>query len=125
MAWTEKDMYPSTAKVLRRRYPAYDGWIIYPKDRWMGYEADFVVERKRRGRTERVVVEVKTTCKVRQGDVNQLNLYVRNLSGGKIKIVDKIMVIPSGGDVGNVPPDVQIVRLRNFKCENGDIVWYC
>jgi len=123
MAWREDDMYPSIRKNLRARYPAYEGWKIYQKDKWTGYEPDFVIERKD-AEMERVVVEVKATCEVTQSDVNQLNLYVRNLSGGNCRIVNKILVVPGGADTFIVPSDMEIMYLKNFKCKNGDIVWY-
>jgi len=97
---------------------------IYPKDRWEGYEPDFTVERKKSGRTERIIVEVKATCRVSQGDIDQLNLYVRNISGGNVKIVEKILAVPAGADTSIVPADMGIMFLKSFKCEDDQIVWY-
>jgi len=91
MAWREEDMYPYVKRNLRARYPAYEGWEIYEKDRWRGYEPDIVVERRRRGRIERTIVEVKTKCRVIWTHIKQLNLYARNLSGRNVTIVEKIL----------------------------------
>jgi hypothetical protein len=124
MTFREDDMYPYVRKNLRVRYPAYKGWKIYGKDRWDGYESDFTVERKIHGKIQRVIVEVKVTCRVSQTDVDQLNSYVRNFSGGNAKIVEKILVVPSGADTSIVPYDMNVMFLKNFKCENDEIVWY-
>jgi hypothetical protein len=120
----EEDMYPYVKRNLRSKYPVYDGWEIYEKDRWIGYEPDFVVERKCHGKIQRVVAEVKAICKVPHSYIAQLNKYVRNLSGKNIEIVGKILVIPAGADTSGVPYDVKIMYLRSFNCEGKDIVWY-
>jgi len=121
----EKDMYPYVKRNLRKRYPKYKGWEIYQKDRWRGFEPDFVVERRnRRGNIERVVVEVKLTCKVSSKDVRQLNSYVRNLAGRNVRILEKILTVPSGTDISEVPDDINVMFLRSFKCEDDEIIWY-
>jgi len=124
MTFREEEMYPYVRRNLRARYPAHKGWEIYEKDRWNGYEPDFVVERRRRGKIQRVVVEVKATCKVSQDHVDQLNRYVRNLSGRNVKIVSKILAIPAGADTSLVPYDMEIMYLKSFKCEDDEIIWY-
>ena len=124
VTWREEDMYPCVRRNLRKRYPARRRWKIYDRDRWPTYEPDFVVERRSRGVIQRAVVEVKATCVVAQSDVDQLNLYVRNLAGGNTKIVNKMLVVPGGADTSVVPSDMEIMYLRKFKCENGDIVLY-
>jgi len=91
MTWREEDMYPYVWRNLRARFPAYEGCEIYEKDRWKGYEPDFVVERRFRRRIERVVVEVKATCKVTWTHIKQLSIYARNLSGRNVTIVEKIL----------------------------------
>lgn len=123
MSFYEHDMYPYVSKNLRRRYPKHEGWNIYDKDRWSGYEPDFVVERKGL-KIERTIVEVKVTCRVSQSHIDQLNSYVRNLAGGNVKIVEKILVVPSGTDISIVPNDMNIMFLKSFKCESDGIVWY-
>jgi len=117
-------MYPYVRRNLRRKYPKYEGWEIYERDRWKGYEPDFVVERRRRGKIERAVVEVKLTCRVSTNHVTQLNLYARNLAGRNVRIIEKILVVPAKADTSLVPEDVTKMFLKNFVCENNEIVWY-
>ena len=124
MTWREEDMYPYVWRNLRVRYPAYEGWEIYQRDRWRGYEPDFTVERRVGRRIERIVVEVKATCKVTSTHIRQLNRYARNLSGKNVTIVKKILVVPSGTDTSMVPDDIELSYLKKFKCENNDIIWY-
>ncbi len=111
-------------KNLRAEFPAYKGWEIYRKDRWVGYEPDFTVERKVRGKIQRAIVEVKATCNISQAILNQLNSYTKKLSGRGVEIVEKILAVPAGTDTSNVPDDVKIMFLKSFKCEDNKIVWY-
>ena len=108
-------MYTNVRRNLRQKYPKNKGWEIYGKDRWEGYEPDFVVERRRRGRIERIVVEAKLTDQVTENDISQLNSYVRNLAGGNTKIVDKVLAVPAGADTSIVPDDMTKMFLKTFK----------
>jgi len=117
MGFTEKDMYPVAQEALRRRYPASAGWEIHFRQKREGYEPDFVVERKTwLGTIVRAVAEVKAECVVTREHVRQLNQYVRNLSGGNVKIVAKHLIVPVGADTSIVPSDVEVITLRAFKC---------
>jgi RecB family endonuclease NucS len=60
------------------------------------------VERNVNGTLERVVFEVKLTCKIMPDHITQLKRYVKNLAGGKAKIVNKILVVPSGANTDAV-----------------------
>ncbi|RLI74026.1 hypothetical protein DRO97_06475 [Archaeoglobales archaeon] len=123
-SFREEDMYPYVRRNLRKKFPASAGWNIYEKDRWRGYEPDFVVERRYRGKVERIVVEVKLTCRVTRSHISQLKKYVRNLSGRNAIVKEKILVVPSGSDTSIVPHDVTVIFLKSFKCEDDEIVWY-
>lgn len=116
---TEKDMYPSVYANLRARYPKNEGWEIYAQDRRgsQTYIPDFVVEAKIKNITYKIPVEVKCTCKAIQADINQLNKYSRNLAGPNVTIQAKILVYPSGVDTSLIPDDIDVMYLRNFKCE--------
>ncbi len=117
MSFTEHEMYNAAYHALRRRYPAMEGWKIYAQDDWGEYRPDFVVERRHKGKIERVVVEVKADCVIAKKYINQLNRYVRNLSGSNVKIVNKILIVPAGTDTSVVPNEIEIIYLRTFLCE--------
>ena len=128
MSWHEEEMYSYARKNLRARFPAGNGWQIIVKDRWSGgksstYEADIVVERKRGGKIQRIVVEAKVTEKVSKSHINQINRYSKNLSGGNSVIVRKILVVPSGADTSIVPDDIEIMFLRCFVWNGRDFEW--
>ena len=124
MTWREEDTYPYVLKNLRRRYPKSEGWEIYVKDRWRGYETDFTVERIWRGRKERIIVEVKMECKIYERFIRQLNKYAKKLAGKGVKIRNKILVVPSFADTSLVPDDIEIMYLKGVKCEGNNIYWY-
>jgi hypothetical protein len=115
---SEKDMYPSVQINLRVRYPASEGWIIYPQDTRgkQTYRPDFVVERKIKTIIQKVPVEVKCTCKAKQEDVDQLNRYSKSLAGPNVSIVNKILVYPSGADTAIIPNDIEKMILKGFTC---------
>ncbi|NJE47342.1 hypothetical protein E3E35_08005 [Thermococcus sp. GR7] len=115
---SEFDMYPYVKERLRKRYPASEGWIIKHRERRENYEPDFVVERRvSDGKIERVIVEVKAVCKVTQEHIDQINRYARNLAGLNVRIIKKILVVPSYADTSIVPPDIEKMYLRKFYCE--------
>ncbi len=117
MGFTEQDMYPAAREALRRRYPASDGWEIHFRRKREGYEPDFVIEKKSRfGPIKRAIAEVKAECAITQRHIDQLNQYVRNLSGGNAKIVAKHLIVPAGADTSIVTDDIQVIILRSFKC---------
>lgn len=122
--WREDVMYPYVKRNLQASYPARLGWTIIGKDRWNGYEPDFTVERRRKGRVERVVVEVKAAIKAEGSHVDQINKYARNISGGNAVLRNKILVYPSGVDISNIPDDIDVMLLKSFKCNNDGICWY-
>jgi len=118
MSVNEFDMYPYVRQNLRARYPLNEGWTIAERERRDSYEPDFVVERKTwSGTIERVVVEVKAECKITAMHIMQLNEYARNLAGKNVRIIKKILVIPTGADASIVPDDIEIMWLREFRCE--------
>ncbi len=108
-------MYGHVYHNLRARFPANKGWEIYSQDNWShGSIPDFVVDRNYRGCLERVIVEVKAGDHVALSDIRQINRYATKLAGGNCIIVGKILAIPSGTSVLNVPDDIEIMRLRTF-----------
>jgi hypothetical protein len=128
MSWHEEEMYSYARKSLRARFPARNGWQIVVKDRWSGgksstYEADIVVERKRGGKLQRILVEVKVTDKASKSHIDQINRYSKNLSGRNSVIVGKILVVPSGADTSAVPDYIDIIFLRCFVWNGRDFEW--
>ncbi len=131
MSWHEREMYASVARNLRARFPEYDGWEIIKQPRYTGgkyrnYELDLMVERRWRGKIERVVVEVKVTDEVTTAHVDQLNRYARNVAGGNAMIIEKILVVPCGASTHLLReyPDIKPMFLRNFVWRGGSFTWY-
>ena len=95
MGYYEKDMSNYIKINLRKDFHASDGWEIFPEDNWESYRPDFIVERKYRGRIERVVIEAKMEPKITQKHIDQINSYARNLAGGNAVIKEKILAVVS------------------------------
>jgi hypothetical protein len=127
-------MYDYVHSNLRKRYPQYQGWEILPQYRCGTdniYIPDFFVDKVRGKITYRVVAEVKLDNYVRQSYIDQLNSYVKNLSGRYVKIQKKILVLPSGIDKSLIDDyniqsanrnKIDVMLLKNFKCED-DGIW--
>ena len=94
----EKDMYPRVRRNLRRRYPKSKGWEIIEQPDYGGYKPDFIVERKKGKKTEKIVVEVKATDKISKEHIEQLNDYAKKLAGKDVKIVAKEFYVLAGTD---------------------------
>ena len=119
----EYDMYPVVRRVLRQRYKVRDGWKIEYQPQGRTYRPDFLVHRKRRGINEKVVVEVKRECRVTVNHIKQLNEYARKIAGPQTRVVEKILVIPSGAVINEEvrrlikESGIEIIRLKIFRCE--------
>lgn len=108
----EFGMYDYAYNSLRRRFPAEYGWEIEERPNYGSYIPDYGIERRRRGTVERAVAEVKDTDRVTQAHIDQLNRYVRNLSGGNVAIVAKFLIVPAGCDCSIVGRDIEVIFLR-------------
>ena len=119
----EKFTYPYVRRSLRKRYPKKMGWEIHIKDDPSNAFPDFLVERRtRKGFIERVIVEVKKATRITRQHVDQLNSYARHMAGENVRVVNKIMVVPSGSDVEKAPGDISIIQLRKFWCMGDRII---
>lgn len=128
MAWREEQMYPYVWRNLRRRFPAYRGWEIRVEDVWSGggwtnYRMDLVAERFVGGCWERGIAEVKVTNRVTEAHIRQLNSYAKRQAGARAKITAKIMVVPVGADISELPPDIDVMFLRAFVCTGTGFSW--
>lgn len=114
--WYERNLYHHVRIALRRRYPKSLGWDIFPQYNGITYIPDFVCERKNKGRIEKVICEVKGGSRptISRNDINQINQYAKSLAGNNVKILQKIIAIPYGVDVINVPEDIKIIRLKKM-----------
>ena len=111
----EFDMYPYVRELLRRRFPASQGWVIKERERRNGYEPDYIVERRKGKIIERHIYEVKKEPKAKTEHVKQVNRYAKNLSGPKVRIKSKNLIYPSGANTSGLPPDINVLKLRKFK----------
>lgn len=118
MTFTEYDMYPVTRQLLRSYYKASDGWEILEQPHGGTYIPDFVAQRRTwNNQIEKVVVEVKAECRVRQAHIDQLNGYARNLAGPNVQIAAKLLVFPSGSDISLATRlGITVHKLSTFKC---------
>jgi hypothetical protein len=121
-------MYPYVWRNLRRRFPAYAGWEIRIEDAWSGgrwadYRMDVIAERFVRSHWEKVIAEVKVTSRVTEANIRQLNGYAKKQAGARAKIVAKIIVVPAGADISELPADIEVMFLRAFVCNRTGFSW--
>ncbi|KAF5057155.1 hypothetical protein DSECCO2_359860 [anaerobic digester metagenome] len=115
MSFTEYNLYPNVLRNLGNQFKYKDGWEIIPQYRGRtGYRPDFVIQRKNRGKIERVVVEVKAVKRISQRDITQVHRYVRALSGRNVKIVGRILAVPAGTRTDLVPSNFRKMILRSY-----------
>jgi len=109
-------MYPYVKANLRKRFPYEDGWIIRKLDKERSDNPDFIVERRRRTHTDKVVVEVIARCKVTQEDIDALERHTKKFSTPGVRILTRIIVVCAGADTSLVPEDVDLMVLRSCEC---------
>lgn len=109
------DMYPYVKANLRKRYPYDDGWAIRKLDKEKD-NPDFIVDRRRKGHVERVIVEVIPECQVTKEHISSLERHVEKFSEEGVEIVAKIIVVCRNCDVSMVPQGVDIMTLRSCEC---------
>ncbi len=110
------DMYPYVKANLRKRFPYEDGWIIRKMDKEREDNPDFVVERRRKDRVDKVIVEVVADCKVTEEHVRDLERHTQKFSVEGVRILTRIIVICAGADTSVVPDDVDLMVLRSCEC---------
>jgi len=117
--WYENALYDHVRSSLRKRYPSAAGWEIHMQYNGITYIPDFVCQRRNNGIIEKVVCEVKggSLNRISQKDILQINKYAQNLAGNNVRIIKKILAVPYGVNTSNVPPDIEIIRLKKFGYE--------
>ncbi len=121
---TEYEMYKYVYMLLRKKYPKKKRWEIKPQWRGSTYRPDFLVERRVRGIIQRIIVEVKAQCSIRESHIKQLNSYVSKVSGPNVRILEKILVVPGRARVSEKirvlaeQSNIKIKRLKKIQCIN-------
>jgi len=110
------DMYPYVKANLRKRFPYEDGWIIRKLDKERADNPDFVVERRRKTRTDKVIVEVVADCKVTEEHLEALERHTQKFSTEGVRILTRIIVVCAGADTSLVPKDIDLMVLRSCEC---------
>lgn len=123
MGFAEDIIYSYVARSLRRVFPEREGWEIKRKPKEHNSVPDYFIQKKRFGRTRRILVEVIPVTKVTQPDITSIRNYADKMEKLLLPVEHLLLVVPVGADISEVPEDIDILHLDVLKVDGGEIVW--
>ena len=122
MGFSDDIMHTIVEKELKRRYPASEGWVLQPGPATVGRDEVYSITRRTGGKSEAVFVGISFEKTVSDELIRELTnslssrLAVRSVS-------HLALIVPGNTDAKNVPPAVNVHRMRAFRYINDDLMW--
>ncbi|KQC03938.1 MAG: hypothetical protein APR53_04440 [Methanoculleus sp. SDB] len=123
MGFAEDAIFSYIERALRRVYPLRDGWEIKRRPANNNRVPDYFIQKKRFGRTHRILVEVAIAPAVTDAHIDHLNAYADKMEKLLLPCEKKTVVVPTGTDISKVPGDTDVLFLDVLKIEGEEIVW--
>lgn len=123
MGFAEDAIFSYIERALRRVYPPRDGWEIKRRPANNHRVPDYFIQKKRFGRTHRILVEVAITLAVTDVQIDHLTAYAEKMDKLLLPCEKKTIIVPTGTDISKVPGDIDVLFLDVMKIEGDDIVW--
>lgn len=123
MGFAEDVIYSYVARSLRRVFPLREGWEIKRRPKENDSIPDYFIQKKRFGRTRRILVDVVLFPRVSQEHIDSLRRYAEKMEKLLLPTEELVIVVPVGADTGLVPEDIAILTLDVLKVEGDEIVW--
>jgi hypothetical protein len=123
MGFAEDVLYSYVERSLRRMFPEREGWEIKRRPRDNELVPDYFVQKKRFGRTYRVLVEVALVPTITEDHIEPLAAYAAKMEQLLLPIEALILVVPEGADHSAVPDYIDVLPLDILRVEDGDVIW--
>jgi hypothetical protein len=123
MGFAEDVIHSYITRSLRRVFPEREGWEIRRRPKENHTIPDYFLQKKRFGRTRRVLVEVALVPKVTLSQIDSLREYAAKMERLLLPTDTLMIVVPSGADVSRVPEAIEILYLDVLRVEGDEIVW--
>jgi hypothetical protein len=123
MGFAEDSTHSYIERSLKRAFPPREGWELRRRpDRSEG-SPDYFLQKKRFGRTRRVLVGVILEPKILSIHMEPLFAYAGKMERLLLPTERILLVVPDEADISEVPVGVDIIYLDVLRVENGDIMW--
>ncbi|MDT8357309.1 MAG: hypothetical protein RQ758_02265 [Methanomicrobiaceae archaeon] len=123
MGFAEDVIHSYITRSLRRVFPEREGWEIRRRPKENHSIPDYFLQKKRFGRTRRVLVEVSLLPKVTQSQIDSLRQYAVKMERLLLPTDTLMMVVPTGADVSLVPEEIEVLSFDVLRVEGDEIVW--
>ncbi|MDG6257753.1 MAG: hypothetical protein QCH35_09175 [Methanomicrobiaceae archaeon] len=123
MGFAEDALYSYVERSLRRMFPEREGWEIKRRPRDNEMVPDYFVQKKRFGRTHRVLVEVALVPIITEDHIEPLAAYAGKMEKLLLPIEALVLVVPEGANLSAVPDDIDVLALDVLRVEGGDVIW--
>jgi hypothetical protein len=123
MGYAEDAIHSYVERSLKREFPPREGWEIKRRPGDNSTIPDYFVQKKRFGRTRRVLVGVALVAKVPPDYIRHLTLYAEKMENLLLPIERLVILVPTGADHSLVPEEIDVLFLDVLRVEGKDIVW--
>jgi hypothetical protein len=123
MGYVEDAIHSYIERSLKREFPPREGWEIKRRPGENTHVPDYFIQKKRFGRTRRVLVVVALAPAVTTEHVTHLRKYAEKMETLILPIERLVILVPTDADTGAVPDDIDVLYLDVLRVEGKDIVW--
>ena len=109
---------------LRKMFSPGEGWNIDRQPECGGASFEYVVSRKRFGKTAYYPVDISMEAAVSAKKVGMIQQQCDAAREAGVALEPLMLFVPTGADVSEVPADVMVKYLKVLKVENGQVIWW-
>ena len=109
---------------LRKMFSPGEGWNIDRQPECGGASFEYVVSRKRFGKTAYYPVDISMEAAVSAKKVGMIQQQCDAAREAGVALEPLMLFVPTGPDVSEVPADVMVKYLKVLKVENGQVIWW-
>jgi hypothetical protein len=112
--YKEEEMLPYAFCYLHELYPKRNGWDLnFLRDDQLSFP-DFVIERVSECMVTRIVVMVRMHKRITEYHISEMLKYEKIIRVESNYKIEKVLIVPTGCDVSNVPENFKIIFLKEF-----------
>ncbi|MDE4907919.1 hypothetical protein L0665_04760 [Methanogenium marinum] len=109
---------------LRKMFSPDEGWNIERQPECGGASFEYVVSRKRFGKTAYYPVDVSMEAAVSAEKACMIQQQCEAAREAGVAIEPLMLFVPTGADVTAAPADIMIKYLKVLKVEDGQVIWW-
>ncbi|MDD4255759.1 MAG: hypothetical protein PHP59_10355 [Methanofollis sp.] len=122
MGASKEAVYNTVERDLKKAYRAEEGWTLARRPQ-IAAAPDYLLSRKRSGKTENVLVNVRLAAVVGADEFSRLKEMTERCAAHGMAVNKAVLVVPQDvvlpGNVG----DVDLFYLNTYAVKNGEVIW--